>query len=136
MDKASKRPTIKSRELRANVTDAERRLWACLSARKVGGVRFNTQFPIGPFICDFVSRGAKLVIEVDGGQHADSERHDAAKTHYIEQQGYRVIRFWNNDVLNNIDGVVAEISRVLADMPSPNPSREREGDRVARAQRP
>ena len=136
MDKASKRPTIKSRELRANMTDAERRLWACLSDRKVGGIRFNTQFPIGPFICDFVSRGAKLVIEVDGGQHADSERSDAARTRYIEQQGYRVIRFWNNDVLSNIDGVVAEISRVLSNMPSPNPSREREGDRAACAATP
>ena len=128
LDKGSKRPTTRSRELRANMTDAERRLWACLNARKVSGIRFNTQFPIGPFICDFVSRGAKLVIEVDGGQHSDSERADAARTRHIEQQGYRVIRFWNNDVLGNIDGVVAEIERVLADTPSPNPSRKREGD--------
>jgi very-short-patch-repair endonuclease len=109
------------------MTDAERKLWSCLSARKVEGVRFNTQFPVGPFIGDFVSRGAKLVIEVDGGQHASMEDEDIARTRYMELQGYRVIRFWNNDVLENIEGVVAEIERVLQDMPSPNPSRKREG---------
>ncbi len=128
LDKGYRRPTARSRELRAAMTDAERRLWSCLSARKVAGVRFNTQFPIGPFICDFASRGAKLVIELDGGQHASMEREDAARTRYIETQGYRVIRFWNNDVMANIDGVVAEIARALQDMPSPSPSREREGD--------
>jgi very-short-patch-repair endonuclease len=73
-DKGYKRPTARSRDLRANMTEAERKLWGHLSARKVAGVRFNTQFPIGPFVCDFVSRGAKLVIEVDGGQHAHTER--------------------------------------------------------------
>ena len=127
-DKGYKRPTARSRDLRANMTEAERKLWGHLSARKVVGVRFNTQFPIGPFVCDFVSRGAKLVIEVDGGQHAHTERADMARTRYIENQGYRVIRFWNNDVMGNVDGVVAEIERVLADMPSPSPSRKREGD--------
>ena len=127
-DKGSKRPTARSRELRANMTEAERRLWSCLSARKVAGVRFNTQFPISSYICDFVSRGAKLVIEVDGGQHAENERADLARTRAIEACGYRVIRFWNNDVLGNTEGVVSEIERVLADRPSPNPSRRREGD--------
>ncbi|MGQ3102111.1 MAG: endonuclease domain-containing protein [Sphingopyxis solisilvae] len=128
MDKGYKRPTMRSRELRLNATDAERKLWAQLSARKIAGVRFNRQFPIGPFICDFVSRTAKLVIEVDGGQHAVDVAKDKARTAYLEAQGYRVIRFWNNDVLERIDGVVSEIERVIADMPSPNPSRKREGD--------
>ena len=127
MDKGYKRPTARSRVLRQNMTDAERRLWGCLSARKVAGVRFNTQFPIGPFICDFVSRGAGLVIEVDGGQHATAEEADAARSRYIEAQGYRVIRFWNHDVMENLEGVVAEIERALVDRPSPNPSRKREG---------
>ena len=129
-DKGYKRPTLRSRELRANMTDAERRLWAALSARKIAGVRFNTQFPIGPFICDFVSRRAKLVIEVDGGQHAEAEAADTARTRYIEAQGYRVIRFWNHDVLGNLDGVVTEIERVLMDRPSPSPSRKREGSEI------
>ena len=128
MDKGYKRPTARSRELRLNATPAERALWEQLSARKVAGVRFNRQFPIGPFICDFVSRTAKLVIEVDGGQHAVDVAKDEARTAYLEERGYRVIRFWNNDVLDRIDGVVSEIERVLANMPSPNPSRKREGD--------
>ncbi len=132
-DRGYARPTARSRDLRATMTDAERKLWACLSARKVAGVRFNRQFPIGPFICDFVSRGARLVIEVDGGQHAVNAERDAQRTQFIEAQGYRVIRFWNNDVLGNVEGVVAEVERVLADRPSPNPSRTREGNDEERA---
>jgi very-short-patch-repair endonuclease len=128
LDKGYKRPTARSRELRLNATDAERKLWVQLSARKIAGVRFNRQFPVGPFICDFVSRSAKLVIEVDGGQHAVDVEKDQARTAYLQSQDYRVIRFWNNDMLERIDGVVSEIERVLADMPSPNPSRKREGD--------
>ena len=128
MDKGYKRPTMRSRELRLNATPAERKLWEQLSARKLAGVRFNRQFPIGPFICDFVSRTEKPVIEVDGGQHAVDVAKDVARTAYLQAQGYRVIRFWNNDVLERIDGVVAEIERILADMPSPNPSRKREGN--------
>ena len=127
LDKGYTRPTARSRELRAASTDAERKLWSCLSARQVAGTRFNRQFPIGPFIGDFVSRGAKLVIEVDGGQHATSADDDAARTRYMQAQGYRVIRFWNNDVLGNIEGVVAEIERVLLDKPSPNPVSSRSG---------
>ncbi|WP_083719741.1 endonuclease domain-containing protein [Sphingomonas jeddahensis] len=131
-DRGYARPTARSRELRAMMTDAERKLWACLSARKVAGVRFNRQFPAGPFICDFVSRSAKPVIEVDGGQHGVGAERDYARTRFIESQGYRVIRFWNNDVLERLEGVICEIERVLADMPSPSPSRKREGDEEGR----
>ena len=127
-DKADKRPTMRSRELRTNMTDAEAKLWACLKGRGVADTRFNSMFPIGAFVCDFVSRGAKLAIEVDGGQHAVQVEEDADRTRYLEARGYRVIRFWNNDVLGNIEGVVAEIERVLDDSPSPNPSRKREGN--------
>ncbi|MDO7842643.1 endonuclease domain-containing protein [Sphingomonas immobilis] len=116
-----------ARALRANPTEAEKCLWRAISARKVAGVRFNRQVPIGPFICDFVSRSGGLVIEVDGGQHALAVSDDAARTAFIESQGFRVMRFWNNDILHNTEGVVAEIERVLATLPSPNPSREREG---------
>jgi len=118
---------MRARELRANATDAERRLWSILSARKLAGVRFNRQVPIGPFICDFVSRAMKLVIEVDGGQHDADRDADAQRTRYLEAQGYRVLRFWNNEVMENLEGVAYTIQRALADMPSPNPSREREG---------
>ncbi len=96
-------------------------------------MRFNRQVPVGPFICDFASRGARLVIEVDGGQHDWHSDDDARRTRFIENQGFRVIRFWNNDVLERMEGVVAEIARVLAERPSPNPSRKRKGDSVALA---
>jgi very-short-patch-repair endonuclease len=129
MDKGYARPTARARELRKSATAAERILWQAISARKVAGVRFNRQVPVGPFICDFVARSIRLVIEVDGGQHNDNA--DAGRTRYLEAQGYRVIRFWNNDVLGNADGVANEIARVIAEMiahmPSPAPSRLREG---------
>ena len=119
------------RALRTNPTRAESALWQHLAVRRTSGVRFNRQVPIGPFICDFVSRGARLVIEVDGGQHDWQSGDDVRRTRFIEHQGYRVIRFWNNDVLERMEGVVAEIGRVLAERPSPNPSRKRKGDSVA-----
>ncbi len=125
-DKGSTRNTPRARSLRNNPTKAEKYLWAALSARKTSGVRFNRQVQIGPYFCDFVARSIKLVIEVDGGQHDDTA--DMERTRFLEALGYRVIRFWNNDVLGNLDGVVAEIERVLGDRPSPNPSRKREGD--------
>ncbi|BBF70830.1 endonuclease domain-containing protein [Sphingomonas bisphenolicum] len=125
MDKGYARPTAKARALRNNATEAERILWRAISARKVSGVRFNRQVPVGSFICDFVARSIGLIIEVDGGQH--NQEVDAQRTRYIESQSFRVIRFWNSDVLGNLDGVVEEIERVIADMPSPSPSRKREG---------
>jgi very-short-patch-repair endonuclease len=127
-DKARKRPTARSRELRLNATEAERRLWTRLSARQVAQTRFNRQFPIGPFICDFVSRAARLVVEVDGGQHATQQEADTHRSTYLESKGYRVLRFWNNDVIENTDGVVEVIERNLLDSPSPSPSRKREGE--------
>ncbi len=125
MDKAYARPTARARDLRNSATDAERKLWQAISARKLAGVRFNRQVPVGPFICDFVARSIKLVVEVDGGQHGDEI--DRNRTLFLQSQGYRVIRFWNNDVMDNLEGVTKEIARVIADMPSPDPSRMREG---------
>ncbi len=127
-DKGDRRSTRKARELRSNPTAAERPLWVHLSASKRSGIRFNRQFPIGPFVCDFVARSIKLVIEVDGGQHDGQSDEDATRTRYLQSQGFRVIRFWNNQVLEQIDAVVAEIERATADSPSPNPSRKREGN--------
>jgi very-short-patch-repair endonuclease len=125
MDKGYARPTARARDLRRNATDAERALWQAISVRKILGVCFNRQVPIGSSIADFVARSIQLVIEVDGGQHTVEA--DANRTRYIEAQGFKVIRFWNNDVLENLDGVVAQIARTIADMPSPSPSRKREG---------
>jgi very-short-patch-repair endonuclease len=121
-DKAYDRlPTVRSRELRTNATKAERKLWTILCNRKLGGVRFNRQVPIGPHICDFVARTAKLVIELDGGQHSSQAEYDSSRTGFLRAKGYRVIRFWNNDVLANLDGVTTVIAKALADRPSPTP---------------
>jgi len=129
LDKAYDRgPTIRSRELRNNPTESERLLWDKLRSRQLLGVRFNRQVPIGPYIADFVSRSEKLIIELDGGQHAWQVERDRKRTHYLEALGYRVIRFWNNEVIENIEGAVSVIERALRDNPSPSPSREREGD--------
>jgi len=113
-------PTLCSRELRSNPTEAERKLWRAISNRQLNGIRFNRQVPIGPFICDFVARSAKLIIELDGGQHAINADQDAKRTKFLEGCGYRLIRFWNNDVLENIEGVVTRIDQALNHRPSPS----------------
>ena len=119
-DKAYERlPTERSRELRNSATPAERKLWKVLSNRQLCGVRFNRQVVIRPYICDLVARSAKLIIEIDGGHHGGSIGYDKARTAFLEAKGYCVIRFWNNEVLENIDGVVGDIASVLNDMPSP-----------------
>jgi very-short-patch-repair endonuclease len=118
----------KARELRAHATKAEKALWRHLSARQVSGVRFNRQVPIGPYICDFVARSAKLIVEVDGGQHGWRTEEDAARTRYLESLGFTVLRFWNDDVVERTEGVIHAISAALAALPSPAPSRKREGN--------
>jgi very-short-patch-repair endonuclease len=107
------RPTRLAQKLRSNATAAERCLWQRLSRRQLGGYKFSRQMPVGPFICDFMCREARLVIEVDGGQHDPLEGRDRQRTAYIEAEGYRVIRFWNNEVLGNPDGVLAAILAAL-----------------------
>ena len=109
---AAKRLTPIARKLRNTMTDAELRLWSHLRASQLGGTKFIRQHPIGPFVVDFACRSARLAIELDGGQHADNPA-DAARTAIIEAHGYRVIRFWNNDVLQNTDGVLTAILEEL-----------------------
>ena len=108
----TKRLTPIARRLRRDSTDAEHRLWYYLRGRRFEGTKFTRQFPIGPHVADFACRAARLVIELDGGHH--SEAGDAERTRTIESFGYRVIRFWNNDVLENTDGVLEVIRRELA----------------------
>jgi len=107
----AKRLTPVAQKLRREATEAERRLWSRLQAKQLG-VQFTRQFPIGPYIADFACRKARLVVECDGGQHVDNEADDI-RTKAIEAHGYRVIRFWNNDVLANTDGVVTAILHEL-----------------------
>jgi len=104
--------------LRANSTDAERKLWARLRDRQLHGYKFVRQLPVGRFIADFACREADLVIELDGGQHAESEA-DIRRTAILKQHGYAVLRFWNGDVLTNIDGVLTVIADHLEKAPSP-----------------
>ena len=126
MDKGYQRPTARSRVLRANSTAPEIRLWSALRSKQVAGTRFNRQFPIGPFVCDFVARTPRLVVEVDGDTHSGREKSNASRTRYLEERGYYVIRFANHKVMTNLDGVVDQIVRALEDRPSPGPSRKRE----------
>ena len=107
------RLTNRARELRRNATDAEHRLWNALRNRQLANAKFVRQRPIGPFIADFACRSARIAIELDGGQHAENDR-DANRTRVIEAHGYRVIRFWNDEVLENLDGVLETIASELA----------------------
>ena len=114
------------------MTRAEWTLWRRLRHRQLGGFKFVRQEPVGPYFGDFVCRERRVIVELDGGQHAESpadKRRDAA----LAALGYRVIRFWNNDVLQNIEGVLESLRRGLADAPHPDPlpargERERGGD--------
>ncbi|MGE5504423.1 MAG: endonuclease domain-containing protein [Actinomycetota bacterium] len=106
-----------ARTLRRNATEAERRLWSRLRDRQLDGHKFRRQQPIGPYFADFCCWEARLVVEVDGGQHADS-RHDEVRTAWLAERGWQVLRFWNNEVLGNTDGVLQTILDVLK-TPSP-----------------
>jgi very-short-patch-repair endonuclease len=98
--------TPQARNLRKNLTDAERTLWQKLRARGLEGHKFRRQVPLGPYIVDFVCKSAQLVVEVDGGQHAEQEDYDRKREHFLRSQGYEVVRFWNNEVLGNLEGVL------------------------------
>jgi len=107
-----------ARRLRRNAMIAEQRLWYRLRSRSLYGMKFVRQEPIGPYIVDFVCREKRLVIEVDGGQHAENDR-DVVRDRWLRDHNYRVLRFWNNDVIENTDGVLEAITEVLGASPSP-----------------
>ncbi|MBM3529010.1 MAG: endonuclease domain-containing protein [Alphaproteobacteria bacterium] len=97
------------KRLRTEMTDAEKKLWRALRSRSIGP-KFRRQVPLGRYIIDFVCFESKVIVEVDGGQHADS-RSDAVRDDYFAARGYRVLRFWNNDVLRNLEGVLTVIAQ-------------------------
>lgn len=116
------------------MTDAERKLWASLRAHKLDGVQFRRQQPIGPYITDFYCAKARLIIEVDGGQHAHQEnvQRDEKRTKWLEERGFKVLRFWNNDVISNLEGVLTIIRGAIRETPPPQPSPSRgEGAQAA-----
>ena len=106
-------PHHRARLLRRDQTEAEKRLWGRLRSKRLIKFRFRRQFPIGNFIADFACPQTKLVIELDGGHHLDQAARDEWRTKLIEQRGFFVMRFWDNEVLTDIDGVVERIVAAL-----------------------
>lgn len=104
------------RQLRREMTDAERALWAALRGRQFFDLKFRRQHPFGDFILDFVCLNYKLVIEVDGSQHDKSKKYDDLRTKKLEAAGFRVLRFWNNDVLQEIEAVKERIWQVVQEV--------------------
>ncbi len=119
----SKSPTAKARVLRRNQTNAEKALWAQLADRRTAGAKFRRQHPLGPYVVDLFCFEHKLVIEVDGGQHNEPEVEtlDKDRTAWLEENGYKVLRFWNSEVMGNLEGVVARISEALEAPLRPSP---------------
>ncbi len=111
----------RARMLRRRATASEQRLWAVLRAGHLGGLKFRRQAPIGAYVVDFFCPALRLVVEVDGAGHVDS-RHDAVRDAWLAQEGYRILRVWNTDVMGNLEGVLQMILGVArGENPSPNP---------------
>ena len=117
---------VKARQLRRDQTDAEQTLWARLRDRQLCGAKFRRQHPVGPFVADFCCPQRKLVVELDGGQHAEEVAADHKRSRFLEEQGYRVLRFWNHDVLKDTVAVLERIAEALNyPHPIPLPGRAR-----------
>ncbi len=106
-----------AKALRQNLTDAEQLLWRQLRGHRLAGHKFRRQQPLGPYVVDFIHFGARLIVEADGGQHNGSEG-DAARDAWLRQHGFRIMRFWNHDILQHPEGV---LTRVLAALAEPVP---------------
>lgn len=107
----------RARTLRSHLTDAEQVLWRHLRMRQMGGCKFRRQRPIGPYIVDFVCLEKSLIVELDGGQHAEQRRYDTSRDRWLNVQGYAVLRFWNDEVLTKIDDVKEAIYHALTEPP-------------------
>ena len=126
-----------AREMRSAPTQAERKLWWHLRYRlSTPGTHFRRQVQIGRYIADFASHDLKLIIEVDGSQHGERTAADEERTHDLERRGYRVLRFWNNDVLRNIEGVLEVIQSAITSTPTPIPSPQGGGEEQDNAAEP
>jgi len=99
--------------LRRELTPAEQKLWAYLRGKKLNGVSFRRQHAIGNYIVDFCAIKQRLIVELDGSQHLEQEEYDRERTDYLKSKGYKVIRFWNNDVMKDIQGVLRVIDSIL-----------------------
>jgi len=112
MHKTTKQATIKARLLRKRMTNAELLLWSKIRRNQLG-IKFRKQVPVGHYIIDFYAYECNLAIELDGSQHMENHEYDAVRTEFLENQGIKVLRFWNHEVLTNIDGVLAVIQKIL-----------------------
>jgi very-short-patch-repair endonuclease len=108
-----KNSTIKARRLRESQTDAEEKFWNEVKAKRFRGLKFKRQYPIKPYYADFVCLEEKLVVEIDGGQHCENAK-DEIRTRFLEKEGFEVIRFWNNETLDNMEGVLSSLSLTLS----------------------
>jgi very-short-patch-repair endonuclease len=124
---------MRARQLRKNPTEAERLLWRELRLWRIDGFKFRRQQPLGPFIVDFVCLERRLVVEIDGGQHAQQGNYDNQRDGWLRDQGFVVLRFWNHDVLRGIDVIKEQIYRSLQSTPYLNPSPQGGRRRRARA---
>jgi very-short-patch-repair endonuclease len=117
--------------MRATPTEAEKKLWWHLRHRlATEGTHFRRQVRLGPYIADFVRHRSRSIIEVDGGQHGKNAAADAQRTRFLESEGYRVLRFWNNDVLRNIDGVLEVIQSAITATPPLTPPHKGGGEQT------
>jgi very-short-patch-repair endonuclease len=112
-----------ARKLRRETTDAERRIWARLRNRRLPGFKFRRQHPVAGYIADFVCLERRLIVELDGSQHASAEvaADDVARTRRLNECGFRILRFWNNESLQTTDAVVDALAAALAPSPQPSP---------------
>jgi len=115
-----------AKNLRKRPTDAENLLWKHLRAKQIEGLKFRRQEPIGNYVVDFVCYEERLIVEVDGGQHASEIQKDREREDWFKGQGFKVLRFWNNEVLENTEGVLEVITRELSPSPYPPPQGGRE----------
>jgi len=130
MAKVRRALTRRARALRSNPTEAEKRLWRLLRCESMAGWHFRRQHPVDPCILDFACISARLAVEADGGQH-DGSRHDRVRDAFLEAAGWRVLRFWNNEILENGEGVLSRILQILRERglhPGPPPARLGEGE--------
>jgi len=110
-----------ARQLRSAQTDAEHLLWSRLRAHRLMDLKFRRQQPVGPYVVDFFCPEKKLIVELDGGQHQDRAAHDASRDAWLKAEGYVVLRYWNNELMSNLDGVLEDICRCAGVLESPSP---------------
>ena len=113
--------TAIARKLRNNMTEAEKYLWYMLRSKNMRGYKFRRQQPIGKYIVDFVCFEGKLIIEIDGGQHNINKKYDLERDEWLQKQGFKVLRFWNSEVMENR---IAVLEKIMNTLPLPLPSRE------------